>query len=465
MALTLYNTLTRKKETFTPIEKGKVGMYCCGPTVYNYPHIGNMRSYIFSDILRRVLEYNCYAVTHVVNITDVGHLTDDADDGEDKMEKGARREGKTVWDVAQYYEDAFVEDMHALNNLNPHQYPHATKYIAEQIAFVQTLENKGFTYKTSDGIYFDTSKLKDYGKLAQLKIDKLEAGKRVDLGEKKNKTDFALWKFSPKEGPARAMEWESPWGKGFPGWHIECSVMSSALLGERFDIHTGGIDHIPIHHTNEIAQSEAAFGKQPVNYWMHNEFLVIDKGKMAKSEGNFLTLAVLEKDYSCPPLAYRYFCLTAHYRQQLQFSKESIDGAKASYERLKNIISELMMCADPGRIPKNYADKFLDAINDDLNMPKALAVLWDALRDKTLGDDEKLAVAIDCDKILGLDLLNDDVVDIPAEIIALAEKREKVRMSKDWPASDKLRDEIAEKGWQIADVKEGYKLKKQLKKS
>ncbi|MBR9703454.1 class I tRNA ligase family protein, partial [Candidatus Woesearchaeota archaeon] len=251
MVLKLYNTLSRKKEDFVPINKGKVGLYTCGPTVYNYAHIGNLRSYIFSDILRRVLEYDKFEVMHVINVTDVGHLTDDADDGEDKMEKGARREGKSVWDIAAYYEEAFKKDIAELNILEPQHWPHATKYIKEQVAFVQKLENKGYTYKTSDGVYFDTSKLKDYGKLAQLKLDKLEAGKRVDLGEKKNKTDFALWKFSPKEGLTRAMEWESPWGKGFPGWHIECSVMASALLGEQFDIHTGGIDHIPIHHTNE----------------------------------------------------------------------------------------------------------------------------------------------------------------------------------------------------------------------
>ncbi len=460
MALTLYNTLSREKEAFTPLKAGKVGMYTCGPTVYNYAHIGNLRSYVFADVLRRVLTYNGLEVTQVMNITDVGHLTSDADEGEDKMEKGAAREGKTVWEIATFYTEAFNSDIHKLNIMEPSTWCKATDHIQEQIDQVKALEAKGVTYTTEDGVYFDTSKLDDYGTLARLKIDDLQEGARVDIGEKKNKTDFALWKFSPKD-EKRAMEWDSPWGTGFPGWHIECSAMSSKYLGEQFDIHTGGIDHIPVHHCNEIAQAETAFGKKPwVKYWLHGEFLVMDKEKMAKSGENFLTLAVLEeKGYH--PLDYRYLCLTAHYRQQLSFSWESMDTAKHSRERLMNIVSDLRDEEEGSKgDTKKYEQEFLDAVDDDLNVPQALAVLWNALRDKELGKKEKLALTEKFDSVLGLGLLEQEKLDIPQDVIDLAEKREQARKAKDFALSDKLRDEIKAKGYQVDDQKDGYKIKK-----
>ncbi len=457
--LLLFNTMSRTKEQFIPLNPPTAGIYTCGPTVYNYAHIGNLRSYIFADILRRVLAYNGYAVTQVMNITDVGHLTSDADEGEDKMEKGSKREGKSVWDIAERFTKAFKEDITKLNIQEPSIWCKATDHIQEQIAQVKTLEEKGVTYKTEDGIYFDTTKLEDYGKLARLNIEQLEAGARVEVGEKRNKTDFALWKFSPKN-EKRQMEWDSPWGKGFPGWHIECSAMSSKYLGEQFDIHTGGIDHIPVHHPNEIAQAETAFGKKPwVKYWMHGEFLVLEKDKMAKSGENFLTLSVLEeKGYH--PLDYRYLCLTAHYRQQLKFSWEAMESAKQSRERLMNIIEKLQH--DEGRkgVGMKYEAGFSDAINDDLNMPQALAVLWNVLRDQGMLAEEKRTLIGRFDTVLGLKLLEKATVKVPGEIINLAERREEARKAKDWKESDRIRDEIKAKGYDILDGKEGYKIKK-----
>jgi len=462
--LTLYNTLTRKKEAFTPITPGKVGMYSCGPTVYSEAHIGNLRAFVFADTLKRVLTYNGFDVMHVINITDVGHLTSDADEGEDKMEKGAKRDGVSVWDIAKRYTDAFMRDSRALNIIEPKVWCKATDHIKEQIEQVKILEEKGFTYQTEDGIYFDTSKLDDYGKLARLKVDKLQEGARVDMGGKKHKTDFALWKFSPKD-EKRAMEWDSPWGKGFPGWHIECSAMSTKYLGKHFDIHTGGMDLIPVHHTNEIAQSESAWQKPWVNYWLHNEFLVNDKGKMAKSAGEFLTLhSLLEKGYDA--LDYRYFLLTGNYRQQLMFSWEAMDSAKQSRARLLNIIEELPEQQEQSggeravELMESYKNEFLNAVNDDLNTPTALATLWNALRDKRLGKKEELALVKSFDHVLGLGLLDKQKLDIPQEILDLAEQRERARRSKDFALSDKLRDEIKAKGYQINDQKEGWKIKK-----
>ena len=527
--LTLYNTLTRKKEEFTPLHPPKVGFYSCGPTVYHDAHIGNLRAFVFADTLKRILRADGYRVFHVINITDVGHLTDDGDDGEDKMEKGARREGKSVWEIARHYTDAFLHDIHALNVEDPDIWSKATDHITEQIAQIQAIEKKGFTYRTEDGIYFDTTKLKDYGKLAKLNIEQLEAGARVEVGEKRHKTDFALWKFSPKN-QKRAMEWPSPWGIGFPGWHIECSAMSSKYLGEQFDIHTGGADLIPVHHTNEIAQAECAYGKKPwVKYWLHNEFLVNEKGKMAKSAGDFLTLqSLIDKGY--PALAYRYFLLTGHYRQQLQFSWGALDSAKQSLERLKNIVEELRGSdgtsaaavaatlgwsgsakkrADAGRdaptgehearrgpgsvpLPRTsgkdphhqgmraesgagrggrealrkddrsakHESAFLDAINDDLNTPQALAVLWSALRDNELNTGEKLALVGRFDAVLGLSLLEREEEKVPADITALAGEREAARKAKDWKRSDELRAAIHAKGYDILDGKEGYRIKR-----
>jgi cysteinyl-tRNA synthetase len=455
----LFNTLTRKKEIFKPIKKGKVSMYCCGLTVYNYAHIGNLRTYIFEDVLRRTLEYNKLKVKHVVNITDVGHLTSDADQGEDKMEKGAQREGKTAHQIAQFYTQEFKQDLKKLNILPPHLFPKATDHITEQIDWIKKLEKNNFTYITSDGIYFNTSKFKSYGKLANFKKQKLQAGKRVSLGEKKNHTDFALWKFSPKK-QKRQMEWSSPWGKGFPGWHIECSAMATKYLGKQFDIHCGGIDHISIHHTNEIAQTEAITKKKWVNYWLHGEFLLENKEKMAKSKGQFLTLKKLEEKY--PPLAYRYFCLNTHYRKQLNFTFKALESAKISLEKLQEKIIALKS-KDSIKENKSLENKLLNqfkkSINDDLNTPEVLAVLWTTLKSK-LSNKQKLKISLEIDKVLGLDLKSLKASKIPQEIKDLADKRLKARLTKDWTTSDKIRTQITKKGYSIDDTADSYLLKK-----
>ncbi|NCT00245.1 cysteine--tRNA ligase, partial [Candidatus Parcubacteria bacterium] len=372
--LSLYNTLTRKKEPFKPMLPGEVGLYTCGPTVYNYAHIGNLRTYLFEDFLKRVLEYNGYRVKHVMNITDVGHLTGDMDMGEDKMEKGAAKEGKTAWDIASFYTDAFRHDIQALNIQDPDIWCKATDNIPEQIEMIKQLEDKGYTYKTSDGIYFDTSRLRDYNKLSHLPLDMLKEGARVEKNEeKKNSTDFALWKFSAPNAK-RQMEWSSPWGVGFPGWHIECSAMSLKYLHGQLDIHCGGIDHINVHHTNEIAQSEAATGKKFFNFWLHGAFLNISGGKkMAKSDDNFLTLenSLVKKNIS--PLVYRFATLQTHYRKPMEYSEKNILQAQAGYNSLLNQVASLAE-DEGGVVNKEYQQKFLAAINDDLNMPQALAV-------------------------------------------------------------------------------------------
>ena len=445
--LKLYNTLTRKKQEFVPLKGKKVGMYRCGPTVYWYQHIGNLRSYIFSDILKRVLLYNGYKVKHVMNVTDVGHLTSDADEGEDKMEKAAAKEGKTAGEISEFYLKVFTEDLGKLNIIEPDIWCKATEHIKEQIELVKRLQEKGYTYETSDGIYFDTSKFKDYGKLAKLKIENLEAGKRVKLGEKKNKTDFALWKFSTGK---RQQEWEAFGKMGFPGWHIECSAMSSKYLGEQFDIHTGGEDHIPVHHTNEIAQSEAAFGKKPwVRFWVHGAYLLFKGEKVSKSKGGLYTISDLERK-NFEPLSYRYFVLGAHYRTQLSFSIENLENAKNSYKRLKNIINEV---EDDGKINENYLIEFEKAINNDLDMPKALSILWSLVRDKKA--EGKYRTIEKMDSVLGLDLLEKQEIKIPKEISELVNKREEARKNKEWDMADKIRDEIKEKGYSINDTNEG----------
>ncbi|MBM3233563.1 cysteine--tRNA ligase [Candidatus Pacearchaeota archaeon] len=451
--LKLYNTLTRKKEVFKPIKKGNVGMYNCGPTVYWYQHIGNLKAYIFADLLRRVLEFNKYKVKQVINVTDVGHLTSDADEGEDKIEKAAKREGKTAREIADYYFKLFLEDLKKLEIKNPDVWSKATEHIKEQINLIKKLEEKGYTYRTSDGIYFDTSKLDDYGKLAKLKKEGLKAGARVSIGEKKNKTDFALWKFSSEPGK-RQQEWQSPWGLGFPGWHIECSAMSMKYLGEYFDIHTGGVDHIPVHHTNEIAQSEAATGKKFVNYWMHEEFLTFKGEKVSKSKGGLYTISELEKSgYSA--LAYRYFILSGSYRKQIDFSLEILKNAQNSLERLRNIIQEF---EDDKKENSSYLKEFEKAINDDLNTPLALQVLWKLIRDKKA--EGKIGTIRKMDSVLGLRLLEKEKIEIPEEIEKLAEEREKARKKSNWKLADELREKIKKKKWQIDDSDSGYKIRK-----
>lgn len=457
----LFNTLGREKQEFIPILEGKVGMYCCGPTVYNFAHIGNLRSYFFEDILKRVLLYNGYEVTHVVNITDVGHLVSDDDEGEDKMEKGSKREGKSVWEIADFYADAFIKDITDLNILLPTNWCKATDYIKEQISLIECLEKKGFTYKTSDGVYFDTSKFPEYGKLALLDVEGLEEGKRISFSdEKKNKTDFALWKFSP-EGQKRQMEWDSPWGVGFPGWHIECSAMSMKFLGETFDIHCGGIDHIPIHHTNEIAQAEACTGKPFVKYWLHGEFLIEEKGKMSKSKEEFLRLPVLiEKGYS--PMDYRYFLLMTHYRKKIKFSFENLDAARNGLNNLKEKISEVRKLSAEKEIQsemtEEYKNKFTDSLNDDLNVSEGLALLWEVLKNENLKPGEKIFLINDFDKVLGLKLgevLAEKEDKIPMEVYELIEKRKTAKQNKDFKLADTIRAEIKEKGYEVLDKKGG----------
>ncbi|MFA5175286.1 MAG: cysteine--tRNA ligase [Patescibacteria group bacterium] len=446
MSLLLYNTLSRKIEEFKPIKKNKVGMYCCGPTVYNYAHIGNLRTYIFEDILKRILKYDNFKIKHVMNITDVGHLTSDADEGEDKMEKGARREGKSAWEIADFFIKAFRRDISDLNIEEPDIWCRATDHIKEQIKLVKKLEKKGFVYKTADGIYFDTSKLSDYGKLARLNKDELMAGARVEIGGKKNPTDFALWKFSPVL-QKRQMEWKSPWGIGFPGWHIECSAMSVKYLGQPFDIHCGGIDHIPVHHTNEIAQSEAAEGKQLANYWLHGEFLLTDKEKMAKSGENFLTLQTL-KQKNIDPIAYRYFVLQTHYGKQLNFSWEALEAAQNGLKHLYHLSSEIM---NEPELLDSIEKNFYDAINNDLDTPAALALVWTALKDKTIS----LPTLLKFDNVLGLKI-KENISEkkgetIPPEIQKLADGRNSARAAKDWTKSDEYRKKLEDAGYKIED--------------
>ncbi|MBS3090466.1 cysteine--tRNA ligase [Candidatus Pacearchaeota archaeon] len=462
--IVFFNTLGRRFEEFKPINPPNVKMYCCGPTVYNYAHIGNLRTYIFEDVLKKVLEYNGYKVKHVMNITDVGHLTSDADTGEDKMEIGAKREGKSIWDIAEFYTKAFLVDEKKLNIKKPDIICKATDHIKEQIELIRGLEGKGYTYKTSEGIYFDTSKLKDYGKLAKLRIEKLKAGKRIEMGEKNSPTDFALWKFSPTD-KKRQMEWDSPWGKGFPGWHIECSAMSMKYLGKHFDVHCGGTDHIPVHHTNEIAQSEASTGSKFVNYWLHGEFLILKEGKMGKSERNFLTINDLEKQ-GFDPLAYRYFCLTASYRKPLVFSMKNLQSAKNAYERLKNLVSIIQgdqFSKTNHKLIDSYKKEFTENISYDLNMPEALATLWNLMAEKGIGNKEKYDLIKDFDKVLALDLTETTsrfLGDLSRDIKRLIDERELYRKSGNWKKADEVRTQIKNKGYQISDTSDGPKLTK-----
>lgn len=459
MTLKLFNTLSRSKEKFVPLHKNNVGLYTCGPTVYGPPHIGNMRTYIFEDILKRTLLANGYKVKHIMNITDVGHLTSDADEGEDKMEKGARREGKSVWEIADEYTKMFQRNLQELNILEPDIWCKATDHIKEQIELIQKLEGSGYTYQTSDGIYFDTSKSKNYGALARLDIQGLKEGARVEANpQKRNATDFALWKFSYTNGRSfdsaqddaakrRQMEWESPWGVGFPGWHIECSAMSMKYLGENFDIHCGGIDHLTVHHPNEIAQSEAATGKQFVKYWLHGEFMVIDEKRMGKSENNFITLDSL-KEKNITPLAYRYFCFNTHYRKQLNLSWEALQGAAKALQNLQDKVATM---SQTGKANTHFEQKFMEAMNDDLNIPQALAVVWELLKSNE-ADSTKKQTLLKFDEILGLGLKDIESLVIPPQITNLVKEREQARQDKDWNKADSLRQQILEQGFTVDDT-------------
>ena len=479
----VYNTATRSKELFIP-QHDIVGMYCCGPTVYNYAHIGNLRTYIFEDVLKRALLSLGYKVKHIVNITDVGHLVSDADTGEDKMEKGAKREGKSVGDIAAYYTQKFMENIRDLNIRTPDLFPKATDHIPQMIAMVQELERKGLTYRTNDGIYFDTTKFPAYAGFARLDPASIRAGERVDMGDKRSPTDFALWKFSPS-GAQRQMEWESPWGMGFPGWHIECSAMALAYLPQPIEIHCGGTDHVRIHHTNEIAQAEGATGKQFVRYWLHGEFLVIDKGKMAKSGDNFVTLDSFAAQ-KIPPLAYRFFCFSAHYRSPLAFSWEGLKGAAAGLANLRRSLST--GSPEKGALEKNGAapeavermlEKFYSAVYDDLNMPQAMAALHDIVRDEKIPFGVRRAAAARADEILGLDLLQPAeqaaAESFPGEkgttirliagrpldagqkqaIIEKVRQRQRARADKDWAMADSLRKELLQLGAAAKDLPDG----------
>ena len=460
MVLKLYNTLTRKKEIFKPLKDKRVGIYTCGPTVYWYPHIGNLRSYVFPDFLKKILTLQGYSVKHIINVTDVGHLVSNADEGEDKIEKTAKREGKTAKEISEFYLNIFKQDFKKLNLSEPYVWSKATENIKEQIELIKKLEKKGYIYKTSDGVYFDTSKFKNYGKLAKLDVEGLKAGKRIAIGKKRNKTDFALWKFSEKPGE-RQQEWNSPWGIGFPGWHIECSAMSMKYLGETIDIHTGGEDHISVHHSNEIAQSEAATGKIFVKYWLHGAFLNFKGEKISKSAGGLYTLSDLEKK-SYSPMHLKYFYLSAHYRKPLNFTLESLNASKNAYEKLKNILFELRKSKQ--KINKKNIElaykQFLEFLNDDLNVPRALSYMWDILRDNRLNDSEKYELVLKFDEVFGLDLNKEEKIEIPAEIKKLAEERERKRKEKKFKEADEIREKINKLGFVIEDIEKGIIIKK-----
>lgn len=486
--LKIYNTLGRKVEPVEPIKENEIGIYSCGPTVYDYAHIGNLRKYVFDDLLVRTLRNFGYAVKHVINITDVGHLTDDGDSGEDKIEKGAAREGKTAWEIAKFFENAFLQDFDRLNIVRPDIIPRATEHIKQQIELIQKLEKKGFTYITDDGVYFDTSKLSDYGKLAGLDIENLREGARVEKNDqKKNPTDFALWKFSKSASgssneslPAssvarRQMEWSSPWGPsgsqskvmGFPGWHIECSAMSTKYLGQPFEIHTGGIDLIPVHHTNEIAQSEAAEGKPLAKYWVHSEFVLENGHKMSKSDGHFIRLNdLVAKGYD--PLDYRYLVISTHYRSKLDFSFESLDAARSTRKNLINFVQKAVKENSGEQEETFFADaieRFEDNIENDLDTPKALAVVFETISKAYesgylgLAAGEFIKIV---DGYLALNLIRRTYkyegivssVELDDELVGQLHERSRARESGNFDLADKIKREIIEKGYKIEDLKE-----------
>ena len=453
-----FNTLSRKIEIFKPKKEGQALIYTCGPTCYWFSHIGNLRTYIFEDVLKRVLIYNGYKVKHVMNITDVGHLVSDQDVGEDKILLAAEREKKSPKEIARFYERAFKEDLKRLNILKPDVWVRATETIKDQIEFLKLLEKKGFTYLIEDGLYFDTSKLKSYGRLWPKKI-KILPGKRIKMVKgKKNPTDFALWKLAKGR---KEMVWDSPWGKGFPGWHTECVVMAKKFLGIPFDIHCGGVDHILIHHTNEIAQAEAAFSKILANYWLHGEFLLVEGKKMAKSLGNIFTLDDLIKR-GFDPLAFRYLCLQSHYRSKLNFTFKALFSSQNALKNLKSLISEIK--GKKGKVDfkriDNYKKKFLELINDDLDTPKALALLWEVVSDQNLSEREKYLILLDFDRVFGLSLKKVKALKIPKEIKKLVLEREKYRKEKNWEMADRLREEIEKHGFKVEDTQEGPKIRK-----
>ena len=464
----LYNTMSRRIEEFVPIKENRVSMYCCGPTVYNYAHIGNLRTFIFEDILKRTFLFDGYEVKHVMNITDVGHLTGDGDDGEDKLGKRSRETGESVWDIAAFYTKAFFKDEEDLNIIRPDIVCKATDHIQDMINLIKVLEEKGHTYTSGGNVYFSIDTIPDYGKLAGQSQDEKMSGARIAVdGNKRNPKDFVLWFTNSKFGE-QAMMWDSPWGRGYPGWHIECSAMSMKYLGPHFDIHCGGIDAIPVHHTNEIAQSEAATGTKWVNYWCHGEFLLNDKGKMSKSSGEFLTLPVVVS-HGYNALDYRYFCLSGHYRTQLKFSWEALDHAKAAREKLVSTVSSLKK-NEPSKTlgdkAQSYYDSFSSAMNNDLRAPEALAQMWLMLKDNDVTDGEKLSLLYSFDRILGLELdkveaKKDEKVGSDEEW-KLVEERALAKKNKDWARADEIRAELLGRGFIVKDTPSGAILEKNL---
>ncbi len=453
----LTNTLTKNKELFSPITSGTVGMYHCGPTVYGSIHIGNLRAFLLGDIVRRVFEYNGYETNQVMNITDIGHLVSDGDDGDDKMTKGLRNEGMEITldnmlKLARKYEDVFVQDISDMNILRPKILPRASEHIDEDIEIIKKLEEKGFTYIISDGVYFDTEKMPDYGKLGGLSNS--NESRIGEISEKKNPRDFALWKFDDTKG------WPSPWGQGFPGWHIECSGMGMKYLGEQFDIHTGGHDLMSIHHNNEIAQSECSTDHAPfVTYWLHNEFVNIGETKMAKSGDNSITLETVRAN-GINPVALRYLYLQSHYRSQVSFSWDALSGAETALKKLQSYISRI---DEIGKISENYQDQFNVMINDDLNTAGALAIVWELIKNPELSDADKHATILDFDRVLGLglDAIEPEAeTEIPEHIKKILHEREIAREKKDWHSSDLLRNEIQALGYELKDTDDGQKVRK-----
>ncbi|MBF6612448.1 MAG: cysteine--tRNA ligase [Chloroflexi bacterium] len=491
--LLIYNTLTRKKDLFVPLKPGEVGMYTCGPTVYNYAHIGNLRTYVFEDVLRRVLLYDGFDVKHVMNITDVGHLSSDADEGEDKMIKAMRREGKTPWDIARFYTDAFFHDTERLNILRPTIVSPATEHIPEMIALVQCLVDKGHAYTISDGVYYDVATFPSYGELSRQSLEEQEAGARVEVNpEKHNAADFALWK---RADPTHAMRWDSPWGQGYPGWHIECSAMSMEYLGDTFDLHCGGVDHIPVHHENEIAQSEGCTGELFVRYWVHGEFLLINAGKMSKSAGaaedpgitgevrdmgegieplnkgggGFLTLQKLI-DQGYDPIAYRYFCFSAKYRAQLNYTEEAMGAAARALDNLYDFVyraSQMPSVEETGDgWQQEYKERFIAAINDDLNIPGALGEVHKLITEANRREQPAaiLPTLYDWDRVLGLRLKEKaqerKAESLPAELQTLLDERQAARKARDFARADALRAQLREAGIEIEDTPQGVRWKR-----
>lgn len=469
--LKLYNTLTRKKEVFKPLRKDWVGLYTCGPTVYNFQHIGNYRTYIFEDVLRRTFEENGYKVKHVMNVTDVGHLVSDADQGEDKIEKGAKREGKSVWEIAKFYTADFLKNIKKLNIKKANVVTPATKNIKEQINLIEELFKKGLAYETSKAIYFDVSKFPNYTKLSGQKLTEKKTGARDEVvidKEKRNPQDFALWFKLVSRFKNHVMRWPSPWGPGFPGWHIECSAISTKYLDQPFDIHAGGIDHVNVHHTNEIAQSEGAYEKPLAKFWMHGEHLLVGSKKMAKSLGNFYTLRDLEQK-GFNPLVFRYLMLTSHYRSKINFTWDSIAASQNSlshlYEFVKRLAAQNKKPNAKGQNLDKYKKQFEEAVFNDLDMPKALAIVWNLINQYNKSSDrfnskDVLKTLYDFDKILGLDLKDIKSEKIPTQVLELVRKREEYRNAKNWSEADKIREEIKKLGYAVDDISKGPEVKK-----